>query len=148
MQGQVRFWRLIDARVSAAIHGRFGDEPVTVRLIHDVHKVVRGVVDDVFDKSTKARLGNPARSWLTDQLYKSRVLSDGTRLGDHVFTNEYKLADMPYDEVRLLTDLFNETLVGPELQAELSRRIQDDATQTVSRDDQPPVGGKAPDTRG
>ncbi len=124
MEGKpVRFAKLLEQHINNVVKKLYLNEQATSTVLHSIHATVRREIDTVFLKST-FKLSEESRSWLTDQFFKSISINGEQSIGDRVITNEYKLETLPYHDIELLRNLFNETAIGPYLEEEYRRRSQ------------------------
>ena len=124
MEGKsVRFATLLEQHINKVVKKLYLNEQATSAVLHSIHATVRREIDNVFLKSN-FKLTPESRSWLTDQMFKSISINGEESIGDRVITNEYKLETLPYHDIELLRNLFNETAIGPYLEEEYARRSQ------------------------
>ena len=117
---RIRFHQLLEIQLNNNIKQFLFDEltPVTMRAVREA---IRKQLIDVFSKS-KFQLSAPALIWLGDQYFKAIRINDDQLMNDQVVINEYKLSELEFNDIQLLRNLFNETTMGPGLDAELARR--------------------------
>ena len=124
MEGKsVRFAQLLTLHVNNVIQKNFINESLTPELMRSVHACIRKTIDEVFMQSSH-KLSADARGWLSNQFFKAIQVNGDQRMGDLVVFNEYKLADLPYHDIELMRNLFNETALNAELEGEYRRRSQ------------------------
>ena len=125
MEGKnVRFAQLLELHINNVVKKQFKTgQLLTPLLMKEIHLEVRRQIDVVFEKSTH-KLTPEARSWLTDQFFKVIQINGNVTMGDQVILNEYKLSSLPYHDVELLRNLFNETDLAGVLNEEYQRRSQ------------------------
>ena len=83
--------------------------------------MMRAVVASVFEKSSRP-MCKEAIVWLSDQYFKRIRLNEDFLMGDQCVINEYKLSQMPYHDIELLKNLFDQTDFGAELEEEYKKR--------------------------
>lgn len=123
-QKHVRFAELLTLHVSNVIKKRFVNEQLNTGTLTAIRDTVRLTISEVFRRSSHT-LTQESINWLANQYFKSIQLGHGggvETVSDMVVINEYKLADLPYHDIQLMRNLFNETTLGPELDAEYRRR--------------------------
>lgn len=117
----VRFHQLLEQQLNAILKKRFLNEALTPPKLREIREAFREQISGVFEKSTR-RLSPKATTWLTDQYFKAVKVNDDQLMTDMVVLNEYKLSELEFNDIQLLRNLFNETIMGPELEAEYRRR--------------------------
>lgn len=117
---RIRFHQLLELQLNNSLK-KFLHEQLTPVVMRSIREEIRATIDGVFSKS-KHRLSPDATTWLTDQYFKGIRLNDDQLMSDQVVINEYKLTELEFNDIQLLRNLFNETVMGPELDAELKRR--------------------------
>lgn len=117
---RIRFHQLLEIQLNNQLK-KFLHEQLTPALMRSIREEIRSTIDGVFSKS-RFRLSANATTWLTDQYFKGIRLNDDQLMSDQVVINEYKLSELEFNDIQLLRNLFNETLMGPELDAEMKRR--------------------------
>jgi len=118
---RIRFAELLELHLNNVVQQKFINESLTPNLMREIRASIRTTIDSVFTAS-KYKIGPNARAWLTDQFFKSIKFNGGEMMADQVIIHEYKLSDLPYNDVQLLKNLFNETVMGPLLEEEFRRR--------------------------
>lgn len=122
MQGNhIRFAQLLELHVTNVITKKFVNEQLTPLLMRQIREAIRAAIENVFVKS-KHNLSNAALTWLTDQYFKAIKLNGEMTMSDQVVIHEYKLSQLPYHDIELLRNLFNETAMAPELEKEYRTR--------------------------
>lgn len=122
MEGKhVRFAQLLEQRLAASIIRQFSRIPIDDDVIRAMRDCIREEITDVFARSTQ-HLSFEALAWLSDQYLKCVRANDSQVIGDLVIINEYRLDSMPFRDIELMRNLFNETLLGPMLEEEYVRR--------------------------
>jgi hypothetical protein len=120
----IRFAQLLEQHLNNQIAKKFNKSTVNNETLHQMHASIKEQVDGVFKKSTHT-VTQPGLDWLSNQFFKYMSLktNEGKKvIGELVIFNEYNLADLPYSDIQLLRNLFNETQMGPELEDEYKRR--------------------------
>lgn len=123
-RGTIRFARLLELHIVNKISKDFAGKPIDDATLHQMRDEIRNKVHGIFQKS-KYNLSGISLNWLSNQLFKNITLgtSEGKkRIDELVVFNEYKLAELPYDDLQLLRNLFNQTIYGHELEEEYQRR--------------------------
>lgn len=116
----LRFHELLELQLNNTIQ-KFTKKPLTPELMREIREAIRGQIEGVFGKS-KFQLSKNAITWLTDQHFKNIRIAEDQLMSDTVVINEYKLSELQFNDILLLRNLFNQTIMGPELEAELKRR--------------------------
>lgn len=119
--GVISFAKLLELKVNHAVQQRFNHQAVTPDLLRELRDLIRQQVDAVFLPSSYS-LTAEARGWLANQMFSAVKINGETSIAELVIINEYKLAEMPYHDVKLLHDLFKKTAVGQLLEEECARR--------------------------
>jgi len=121
----VRFAQLLEIHISNVITKKYITDKesfVTANFFKEVRETVKSTIEGVFAKS-KYKLGTEALVWLSDQYFKA-VKINGAMMGEQVIINEYKLSSMPYSDIELMRNLFNESAIGVVLEEEYRSRSQ------------------------
>lgn len=126
MEGKpIRFSQLLELHITNQINKKFTNAAVDNDTLHQMHALVKEQVLGVFKKSSHT-VTDAGLAWLSNEIFKhiSLATTDGGKkhIGELVIFNEYKLADLPYSDIQLLRNLFNETAYGPELEDEYRSR--------------------------
>jgi hypothetical protein len=119
----IRFSKLLELHLDNVVKKRFTDRQLTSELLHEVQHALREQLVNVFTKS-KHQLATESVQWLADQYFKVIRVNGDKQVAELVILNEHSLASLPYHDVTLLRNLFNETKLGPLLEAEYQRRSQ------------------------
>jgi hypothetical protein len=117
----IRFAQLLEKHVNNVVKRLYEGQPSSQAVLKSVHETVRREVDIVFNRSSY-KLAPEARSWLCDQLFKVIPINHEFQIGERVIMNEYNLESLPYHDVELLRNLFNETQMASQLEEEYRRR--------------------------
>ena len=118
---RIRFHQLLETQLTNSLQKKFLNEQLTPALMRSIREMIRQQINDVFSKS-RFKLSADATTWLTDQYFKGIKLNDDQLMSDQVVINEYKLSELEFNDIQLLRNLFLETTMGPDLDAELRRR--------------------------
>ena len=119
---QPRFVELLNQHVVDTVQRKFEHEqlnPATMRRIRDT---IREVIDRVFTKSAKYNLTEIGRAWLANQYFKRLQVNDRQTMNDLIVINEHKLSTLSVSDIQLLRDLYDQTELAGELNAEHSAR--------------------------
>lgn len=117
----IRFVELLEGYLVKVLQKKFGKVTLTNEMLREMRDEIRTRVDGVFDKSS-FKLTPEARGWVSNQFFKTIKVSEDQIINDVVVINEYKLSAMPYSDIELLKNLFNETIMGQELLEEYKLR--------------------------
>lgn len=117
---QIRFADLLTLHVSNTIKKQFVHEQLNPDTLRGIRDCVRKTITEVFMKS-KHQLSTNAMNWVANQYFKSIQLN-GETVNDLVVINEYKLDEMSFSDIQLMRNLFNETAMSSDLEAEYRRR--------------------------
>lgn len=118
---QIRFHQLLEIQLNSIIQKQFVNEQLTPVMMRSLRNAIREQLDSVFSKS-RFKLSPNALTWLGDQYFKNIRLNGDQLMNDTVVIHEYKLSQLEFNDIQLLRNLFLETIMGPELDAELRRR--------------------------
>ena len=118
---RVRFAELLTLHILNVVKERFTNSPLTPNVMREIRATIRQKIDNIFNLS-KYNLGADARAWVTDQFFKSIQFNGGECMSDQVIIHEYNLTELPYNDLQLLKNLFDETVMGSELENEFQRR--------------------------
>lgn len=83
--------------------------------------VIKSTISGLFDKSNY-KLTVEAISWLSTQYFKAIKVNAADKISDLIVTNEHSLSAMPYDDIKLMNDLFADAAVGTDLVVEMKKR--------------------------
>lgn len=122
MSDNVRFSKLLENHLLGKVQ-QFTHRQFTKTLLHEIHLTVVNSLHEIFDKSVNYKLTKPSIDWLGMQYFNALKVSDDVHIRDLVLFNEIQLSELPFVDVRLMNDLFDETVIGPMLSAELKRRM-------------------------
>lgn len=117
---RIRFHQLLEIKLNAALKP-FVYKALTPPTLKQIRETLRAQIDGIFSKS-RFKLSDRATTWLTDQYFKAIQINDDQQMTDMVVLNEYKLSELDFNDIQLLRNLFLETKMGPDLDAELRRR--------------------------
>jgi hypothetical protein len=123
-QKLARFADLLTLHVSNTVKKNFLNESLNSRTLHAIRDCVHKTIADVFNRSSH-RLTPEALNWVSNQYFRAIQIgsTEGKQsINDMVVFNDYKLADMPFSDIQLMRNLFNETAMSAELEAEYRRR--------------------------
>lgn len=116
----VRFSILLEASLQTLLE-KFLREALTPALMRQIRDAIKNQIVSTFSKSNQ-KLSSEAVTWLTDQYFKAIKVNDEKSMSDLVVINEYKLSELDFNDIQLFRNLFLDTTMGPELDAELRRR--------------------------
>lgn len=116
-----RFAELLAQHVQDTVTRRFAYEKLDPATMRKIRQTIREIVSGVFQRSTH-KLSDTGQSWLTNQVFKRLQVGPEAMMSDLIIINEHKLTGLSLAEVRLLRDLFDETDMVNELDAELRSR--------------------------
>jgi len=122
----IRFAALLEQHIVHKVNKKLsvGKTVIDNKALHEIRDLVKELVHGIFGKSSH-KVTEQGLNWLSNQLFKNIELktNEGNKpIEELVVFNEYKLADLPYSDIQLLRNLFNETAMGPELEEEYRRR--------------------------
>lgn len=122
MQKKRRFYELLETHLTVVLNQKFPNgtsvDDGVLRLMFDT---IKSTITGLFDQSSH-KLTAEALSWLSTQYFKGVRVNAEDRVSDLIVTNEHDLALMPYDDIKLMNDLFAEASVGEALVTEMKRR--------------------------
>lgn len=121
MNQPIRFVQLLEQRLKATLADKFLHAQLTPVVLREIRDEIRVQIDDVFNKST-TNLSIEARQWVANKFFENIKVNDEQTMHDLVVIKEHPLADMPFSDIELLKNLFNDTVVGAELLDEYNRR--------------------------
>ena len=120
----IRFSQLLELHVVNVVSKKFANATVNEATLHQMRDAVLEQVEGIFKKS-KQQPGDLAVRWLANELFKNITLNtnDGKKpIAEMLIFNDYKLSELPYSDLQLLRNLFNETPMGSSLEEEYRRR--------------------------
>ena len=115
---QPRFVELLNQHVVDTVQRKFEHRQLTPATMREIRDSIRVVIDSVFTKSEKYQLTETARAWLTNQYFRRLQVNDSQTMDDLIVINEYKLSQLSYGDIALLRDLYDQTDLAAELNAE------------------------------
>ena len=115
---QPRFVELLNQHVVDTVQRKFERQQLNPATMREIRFTIRTVIDGVFTKSDKYKLTETARAWLTNQYFRRLQVNDSQTMDDLIVINEYKLAQLSYSDIALLRDLYDQTDLAAELDAE------------------------------
>lgn len=125
----IRFSELLELHVNNVIKKKFqplaGKQGIdlTPDVMREVRDVVRATVGGIFAKSSH-KINDDAVIWLSNKFFMALQINGEQTMADLVVVNENKLSTLPYHDVELLRNLFNETGLAEELEEEYRTRSQ------------------------
>lgn len=121
---QPRFHKLLEDRIIHVVKRDFLNEQLTPDTLRAIRETIRDQLNNIFMKSN-FKPSQKAVTWLCDQYFKNIRINDDQLISDTVVINEYTLPELELSDVALFRDLFLETKLGPDLDAELQKRKND-----------------------
>ena len=118
---RVRFADLLILHINTLIKQKYLYEQMTPTVMRAIRETIREKINMIFNAS-KYHITPHARCWLSDQLFKSIKFNDDQNMNEQVIIHEYSLSEMPYSDVQMLRNLFNETSLAEVLEEEYTRR--------------------------
>ena len=119
---QPRFVELLNRHVVDTVQRKFEHQQLTPATMREIRSTIRAVIDGVFTKSDKYKLTETGRAWLTNQYFKRLHVNASQTMNDLIVINEYKLTELSYSDIALLRDLYDQTDLADELNAEYRSR--------------------------
>lgn len=117
----VRFYELMETKLNAVLKSVKLDGDLTKSTLSTVRNAIYEELNAVINKN-KTRLTDEAVWWLTDMYFKSIKINDSMFMSDQVVIHERTMGDLSFNDVILLSDLYNDHSFGTELLAERKRR--------------------------
>jgi hypothetical protein len=114
----IRFSVLLENHILTTIQKKFSELEPSDKLLHEMRDTIIGCIKLVFDKSKQYRLSEKSIKWLANQFFKEVKLStkDGIMvIGEHIVVNDYMASELPYEDVLLMSRLFNNMKFAPQL---------------------------------
>ncbi len=115
---QLRFVEFLNRYIVDTIQRKFEQQQLNPATMREIRSTIRTVIDGVFTKSDNYKLTETARAWLTNQYFRRLQVNDNQTMDDLIVINEYKLAQLSYSDIALLRDLYDQTDLADELNAE------------------------------
>ncbi len=116
----IRFYQLLEIRLLSEFRKKFLHYPINTELMFKTHVLFDEIITSIFAQS-KYVISPKATSWLSDQFLKTLKFDD-VQLNINYPSSGVKLSELNFDEIQLFRNLFDVTIMGPELTAELNRR--------------------------
>ena len=117
----IRFSELLTQHIENTVKRKFMHEMITDTVMREIRTLIRITIDNIFERSNH-KLSPLGRAWLTDQFFKRIKVNNGQLMNDMVVIHEHKLSELVYDDVRLLSGLFDKTDLAHELHDEYRDR--------------------------
>lgn len=114
----VRFSILLENYIQSTITKNFSAKQPTDALLHEMRDSIIECIKTVFEKSNQYKLSEKSTKWLANQFFKEIKLYtvDGVMtIGEHIVVNDYTPAELPFEDVMLMSRLFNNTTFAPQL---------------------------------
>lgn len=122
MQKQRRFYELLENHITTVLNQKFPTgTTINNDILHSMFDVIKSTISGLFDKSNY-KLTAEAISWLSTQYFKAIKVNAADKISDLIVTNEHSLSAMPYDDIKLMNDLFADAAVGTDLVVEMKKR--------------------------
>ena len=121
---QVRFADLLTLHVSNTVQKQFLHETLSTQTLRAIRDCVHKTISEIFERSNYT-LSSQALNWVGNQYFKSIQVgsNEGMQsINDMVVINDYKLSEMSFCDIQLMRNLFSETAMSAELEAEYFRR--------------------------
>jgi len=130
VEGHIRFAELLELHITQQINKKFtGEVKLDNQTLHEMRDLVKDKIYGVFKKSSH-KVTDAGLDWLVNEVFKHLTVKgtdgDGKPVTQHVYElvvfNEYKLDALPYSDIQLLRNLFNQAPYGKLLEEEYRRR--------------------------
>ena len=127
MEGKpIRFAELLELHIINQVNKKFAGQKRQLdnAALHEIRDLVKEQVYGIFRKSTHT-VTDLGLNWLSNQVFKTLQIgtTEGKKpINELVIFNEYKLSELPYSDIQLLRNLFNETTMATELEEEYRKR--------------------------
>lgn len=118
----IRFSQLLEVHLKGVLK-RFLHEQLTPEVLRSIRDSIQSAIADVFEKSSH-KLDARSINWLAHRYFAAVKVNDDQSINDMVVINEYKLSELPYDDIVLMRNLFDRTILAPDLDAEYRLRSQ------------------------
>lgn len=122
-QKHIRFSQLLEQHLITIIRRDFAGKQLTPQLLRELRDAIKQQLTWVFDRSSH-KLSTNALGWITNQFFKAVRINEDTTVNDQIVLNDYNLADLPYDDIELMRNLFDQTKMSALLEEEYQRRSQ------------------------
>jgi len=116
----VRFYELLEVRLLSEFRKKFLLQPLNADLVDKTRLLFNEIITNIFSQS-KYTLTPAAVTWISEQFLKT-VKIDDVALVNTLSEEQVKLSELSFDEIQLFKNLFDVTVLGPELRAEYQRR--------------------------
>lgn len=117
---KLRFHELLEMQFHSAMRP-FMQKQITPNVLQELRNALSDVVAAAFGKSNVI-VSPEALKWLTNRYFMSIELN-GTKVEEMIVINNFTLEELKTDDVRLLSDLFDTSFLGPTLKEEHQRRL-------------------------
>jgi hypothetical protein len=129
VEGHIRFAELLELHITNQINKKFAQATLDNDTLHQMRDLVKEQIYNVFKKSSH-KVTDEGLAWLTNEVFKHLQItgkdSEGKQTKQHVYElvvfNEYKLDGLPYSDIQLLRNLFNQAPYGQLLEEEYRKR--------------------------
>jgi len=120
-QKPIRFSQLLTQHVNNIVQKTFLHEQLTPAVLRAIRDRIHETISAVFERSTH-KLSPMSRMWLTNQYFKRIQINGEQSMNDMIVINDHKLEQLPFEDVHLLKNLFDQTELNAELDAEYRKR--------------------------
>ena len=106
----IRFSVLLENHILTTIQKKFSQQEPSDTLLHEMRDTIIECIKFIFDKSKQYRLSEKSIKWLANQFFKEVKLytKDGVMvIGEHIVVNDYTPSELLYEDVLLMSRLFN-----------------------------------------
>ena len=114
----IRFSVLLENHILTTIQKKFSHQNPTDKLLHEMRNTIIDCIKLIFEKSNQYNLSDKSTKWLANQFFKEVTLMtlDGPMvIGEHIVINDYVPSELPYEDVMLMSRLFNNMKFAPQL---------------------------------
>jgi len=116
----MRFADQLEAYIVKSIQTSFVFEEYTTETLHRIKALITEKINNIFSRS-KYQLSNDSITWLAGEFFR-RLTINGELVEKLIIMNEIDMTTLPFSDIMLMKDLFNQTGFGPKLLDEYSRR--------------------------
>jgi hypothetical protein len=125
-QQHIRFYQLLESRITDKLREKFTNVTYNHLVLREMRDAIKEILSGIFNKSERFKISNESLTWLTNQHFKTLSFTDNTGqkqiINDLIIINDYELSELPFNDIELMCNLFEEASFGEQLVIEMKRR--------------------------
>jgi hypothetical protein len=117
----IKFHQMFEIQLNNVLVNEFQNQSITPEIMRAMRECIRTEIEKVFSKS-RHDISSNAKTWLTDQYFKSIKIGNNQVMSDQVVINEYRLDELEQSDIKTLFSLYHNTDLGNSLKEEIQNR--------------------------